>query len=132
MEAFLGVSKVLGYLILISKFSFMLFFILFLLCRIQYRFRYNNSVQGTFAIEDNQLINQNTENLLWIIIYLLFTYRISTTFTISIKTWHLYPRERGNIGLFITLVPQSFIITFSYSLAQQLWGHLLNFNWLVH
>ena len=28
--------------------------------------------------------------------------------------------------------PQSFIIMFSYLLAQQLLGLLLNFNWLVH
>ena len=28
--------------------------------------------------------------------------------------------------------PQSFKISFSYSLAQQLWGFLLNFDWFVH
>ena len=36
-------------------------------------------------------------------------------------------REGGDIGLVITLVFYVF-----YSLAQQLWGHLLNFDWLVH
>ena len=28
--------------------------------------------------------------------------------------------------------PQSIIITFSYSLAQQFWGLLVNFDWLVY
>ena len=28
--------------------------------------------------------------------------------------------------------PQSLIITFSYSLAKQPWGFLLNFDWSVH
>ena len=32
--------------------------------------------------------------------------------------------EGGNIGLFITLVPKVFIVTFSYLLAQQLWGYV--------
>ena len=34
-------------------------------------------------------------------------------------------REVGDIGLFITLVPND-IMTFSYSLAKQPWGLLLN------
>ena len=33
------------------------------------------------------------------------------------------------VGCYIS--PQSFMIMFSYSLAYQLWGLLLNFNWLV-
>ena len=37
-------------------------------------------------------------------------------------------REKGRQAVYYT----SFIITFSYSLAQQLWGHLLNFDWLVN
>ena len=40
-------------------------------------------------------------------------------------------REGGDIGLFI-YSPQSFIIKFSDSLAQQLWRLLLNFDGLVH
>ena len=37
--------------------------------------------------------------------------------------------EGGDIGLLITLVPQSFITTFSCSFALEI---LLNFDWLVH
>ena len=40
-------------------------------------------------------------------------------------------REGGDNGLIIKS-PQSFLVMFSYSLATQLWGLLLNFNWLVH
>ena len=36
--------------------------------------------------------------------------------------------EGGDNWLFIMLVPN----VVSYSLAQQRWGHLLNFDWLVH
>ena len=28
--------------------------------------------------------------------------------------------------------PQSIIITFSYPVVLKLWGHLLNFDWLIH
>ena len=38
---------------------------------------------------------------------------------------------RGQWAVYNT-IPQRFIITFSYSLAQQVWGLLLNFEWLVH
>ena len=40
-------------------------------------------------------------------------------------------REGGDIGLFVTLVPHH-LITFSYLMAKQLWGLVLNFDWLVH
>ena len=36
---------------------------------------------------------------------------------------------KGQWAIFYTS-PQSFIITFSFSLAEQLWGLLLNFDWL--
>ena len=39
--------------------------------------------------------------------------------------------ERGQWAVFHTS-PQSFIVKFSYLLAQQLWGLLLNFDWLVY
>ena len=42
------------------------------------------------------------------------------------------PMEGGDNGLSITLVPEVFSITFSCSLAQQHWGLLLIFDWLVH
>ena len=35
--------------------------------------------------------------------------------------------EGGGIGLFITLVPISLIITFSYSLTSHLWGPFIKF-----
>ena len=38
-------------------------------------------------------------------------------------------RGRGQWNVYYTS-PQSFLITFSYSIAQQLWGLLLNFFWL--
>ena len=38
---------------------------------------------------------------------------------------------RGQWAVYYT-GPQSFMITFSYSLALQLWGLLLKFDWLVH
>ena len=38
----------------------------------------------------------------------------------------LSDQEGGDIG------PQSVKITFSYSLAKQFWGLLLNFDWLVY
>ena len=38
---------------------------------------------------------------------------------------------RGHWAVYFTS-PQSFLITFSYSLAQQLWGLLLNFDRLVN
>ena len=41
-------------------------------------------------------------------------------------------REGGDIGMFITLFPQGFIIKFSYALALQLWGLLMDFDWLVY
>ena len=37
---------------------------------------------------------------------------------------------RGQCAVYYTS-PRIFIITFSFSLAQQLWGILLNFDWLV-
>ena len=37
---------------------------------------------------------------------------------------------RGHWAVYFTS-PQSFIVTFSFSLAKQLWGFLLNFDWLV-
>ncbi len=40
-------------------------------------------------------------------------------------------RERGHWAIYYTR-PQSNILTFTYSLAQQLWGLLLNFDWLFH
>ena len=36
----------------------------------------------------------------------------------------------GNLAVYNTC-PQSFIIMFSYSLAQQVWGLLKSFDWLV-
>ena len=39
--------------------------------------------------------------------------------------------ERGHIAIYYAS-PQSYIMIFSFSLAQQLWGLLLNFDWLVH
>ena len=38
---------------------------------------------------------------------------------------------RGHWTVYYTS-PQSFIVKFSYSLAQQLWELLLNFDWLVY
>ena len=40
-------------------------------------------------------------------------------------------RERGQWSVYYTR-PQSLIQTFSFSLAQQLWGLLANFDWLVY
>ena len=39
--------------------------------------------------------------------------------------------SRGQWAVYYTS-PQSFILTFSYRLAQQIWGLLMNFDWLVH
>ena len=39
--------------------------------------------------------------------------------------------ERGQWTVYYTS-PQSFKIAFSYSLAEQLWGLLINYGWLVH
>ena len=43
----------------------------------------------------------------------------------------LYTGGEGEFGLFITLT-LTFMIMFSYSLAYQLLGLLLNFEWLVY
>ena len=40
-------------------------------------------------------------------------------------------KNLGHIKLFITLAPKV-LLTFSYSLIEQLWGLLLNLDWLVH
>ena len=40
-------------------------------------------------------------------------------------------REGGDIGLFITLISKFYNNVFSFFLAQQPWGLLLNFDWFL-
>ena len=41
---------------------------------------------------------------------------------------NFYEREEGNMGLFITLVPKVFFNNIFITLAEQLWGLLMNLN----
>ena len=43
----------------------------------------------------------------------------------------ILPERKGTLGCLLTRT-QIFVITLSYLLAKQLWGLLLNFDWLVH
>ena len=47
------------------------------------------------------------------------------------KNRRYYKGLRGHCAVYYTS-PQSFISTLSYLLPKQLWGLLLNFDWLVH
>ena len=64
---------------------------------------------------------QYIEIIIKIFLYLMEILKMSTVYEY---------REGGDNGLFIES-PQSFLVMFYYSLATQLWGLLLNFNWLV-
>ena len=56
---------------------------------------------------------------------------LSYPFSLSWAPENSYSSFDGEFFL-DSISPQSFIITFSFLLAQQLWGLFLNFDWLVH
>ena len=63
----------------------------------------------------------------------LIYFSISTlTFSLILFIYNLTDNFQGLVGSMVSFTLINFIITFSYSLAYQLWRILLNFDWLVY